>query len=277
MKPDLPVYKLRLNLPYYLFTRDPGYPGVNTNHRITLMIKPRALPLAALLLAPLFQASLLSQETPETLLLKAREAMREAESLALRAAGAFDRRGGEHFKAGRIKESVADFDMAVKLDAKREPWHWRRGISYYYAGEFEKGKKQFEGYQTVDSSDVENATWRYLCMARISGTVTASKGILKIGDDRRVPMRQIYDLYAGKLKPEDVLKAARAGKPAPPELNRRLFYTHLYLGLYYEAAGKEKLAREHLIKAAEDHRIGHYMWDVAHVHANILRAKEKKK
>ncbi len=241
------------------------------------MIKPRALPLVALLLAPLFQASLLSQETPETLLLKAREAMREAESLALRAAGAFDRRGGEHFKAGRIKESVADFDMAVKLDAKREPWHWRRGISYYYAGEFEKGKKQFEGYQAVDSSDVENATWRYLCMARISGTLAASKGILKIGDDRRVPMRQIYDLYAGKLKPEDVLKAARAGKPAPPELNRRLFYTHLYLGLYYEAAGKEKLAREHLIKAAEDHRIGHYMWDVAHVHANILRAKEKKK
>ena len=57
----------------------------------------------------------------------------------------------------------------------------------------------------------------------------------------------------------------------------RLFYTHLYLGLYYEAAGKEKLARGHLIKAADDHRIGHYMWDVAHVHANILRAKEKKK
>jgi len=167
--------------------------------------------------------------------------------------------------------------MAVKLDPKREPWHWRRGISYYYAGEFEKGKKQFEGYQTVDSSDVENATWRYLCMARLSGAAEASKAILKIGDDRRVPMRQIYDLYAGKLKPEDVLKAATAGKPPPPALNMRLFYAHLYLGLYYEAAGREKLARKHLYKAADDHRIGHYMWDVAHVHANILRAKEKKK
>ena len=236
-----------------------------------------SLILAALLLAALPGFRLTAQETPESLLLKATEARREAQDLALRAAAAFDRRGGDHFVAGRIKESVADFDMAVKLDPKREPWHWRRGISYYYAGEFEKGKKQFEGYQTVDSSDVENATWRYLCMARLSGAAEASKAILKIGDDRRVPMRQIYDLYAGKLKPEDVLKAATAGKPPPPALNMRLFYAHLYLGLYYEAAGREELARKHLYKAADDHRIGHYMWDVAHVHANILRAKEKKK
>ena len=236
-----------------------------------------SLILAALLLAALPGFRLTAQETPESLLLKATEARREAQDLALRAAAAFDRRGGDHFVAGRIKKSVADFDMAVKLDPKREPWHWRRGISYYYAGEFEKGKKQFEGYQTVDSSDVENATWRYLCMARLSGAAEASKAILKIGDDRRVPMRQIYDLYAGKLKPEDVLKAATAGKPPPPALNMRLFYAHLYLGLYYEAAGREKLARKHLYKAADDHRIGHYMWDVAHVHANILRAKEKKK
>lgn len=241
------------------------------------MTRIAGLPLAALLLAAATQGRLAAQETPESLLLKAREAEREAQSLALRAAGAFDRRGSEHFKAGRIKESVADFDMAVKLDPKREPWHWRRGISYYYAGEFKNGKNQFEGYQAVDSSDVENATWRYLCMARISGTAAASKAILKIGDDRRVPMRQIYDLYAGELKPEDVLEAARAGKPSAPELNTRLFYAHLYLGLYFEAAGKEELALKHLVKAADDHKIGHYMWDVAHVHANILRAKEKKK
>ena len=241
------------------------------------MIKTISLSLATLLLAALPQLRLSAQETPESLLLKANEARREAQSLALRAAGAFDRRGGLHFIAGRIKESVADFDMAVKLDPKREPWHWRRGISYYYVGKFEEGKKQFEGYQTVDSSDVENATWRYLCMARLSGTAAASKDILKIGDDRRVPMRQIYDLYAGKLKPEDVMKAAQAGTPSPRELNMRLFYTHLYLGLYFEAAGQEALARKHIVKAADDHKIGHYMWDVANVHANILREKAKKK
>ena len=124
------------------------------------MIRTTLLTLAALLLTTLPCPGLPAQETPESLLLKATEARREAQSLSLRAAAAFDRRGGEHFIAGRVKESVADFDMAVKLDPNREPWHWRRGISYYYVGEFEKGRKQFEGYQTVDSSDVENATWR---------------------------------------------------------------------------------------------------------------------
>ena len=85
-----------------------------------------SLNLAALLLAALPGLKLSAQETPESLLLKATEARREAQDLALRAAAAFDRRGGEHFIAGRIKESVADFDAAVKLDPKREPWHWRR-------------------------------------------------------------------------------------------------------------------------------------------------------
>ena len=100
------------------------------------MIKTVSLSLATLLLAALPQLRLAAQDTPESLLLKANEAKREARGLALRAAGAFDRRGGLHFIAGRVKESVADFDMAVKLDPGREPWHWRRGISYYYVGKF---------------------------------------------------------------------------------------------------------------------------------------------
>ena len=47
------------------------------------------------------------------------------------------------------------------LRPDQEPAHWKRGISYYYAGRFDEGRKQFEGYQTVDDNDVENAVWRY--------------------------------------------------------------------------------------------------------------------
>ena len=52
--------------------------------------------------------------------------------------------------------------------------------------------------------------------------------------------------------------------------NQRLFYAHLYLGLWYEVAGKPDEAKEHIF-AAENHKIAHYMWDVAHVHAELLR------
>jgi len=68
-----------------------------------------------------------------------------------------------------------------------------------------------------------------------------------------------------------VLAAVETGRPSAAERNQRLFYAHLYLGLYYEAAGDQKRALEHLRKAADDHKIGHYMWDVARVHVDLRR------
>jgi lipoprotein NlpI len=177
---------------------------------------------------------------------------------------------------GHIEESIADFDRFIRLKPEQEPWHWKRGISYYYAGRWDEGKRQFEGYQTVDDNDVENAVWRYLCMARSSGVPAARDALLKIKQDPRVPMREIYALYAGKAQPADVLAAAQAGSPSEDQLNSRLFYAHLYLGLFYEVAGDTALAKEHLVTAAEKHKIGHYMWNVADVHARRLtKAQEK--
>src|SRR6478609_6014655 len=82
-------------------------------------------------------------------------------------------RGRENFKAGKIDESVADFDQYVQLDPAAENRQWERGISYYYAGQFAKGAKQFEDYQKFHDQDVENSVWRYLCVARASGVEKA--------------------------------------------------------------------------------------------------------
>ena len=191
-------------------------------------------------------------------------------------ASAYQHRGIVQFKAGKIKESIADFDEYIKRVPKAKISHWQRGISYYYAGEYENGRKQFEGYQDFDSNDVENAVWRFMCMVRADGIDKARKAILKIGDDRRVPMRQVYNLYKGDLKPEDVLAAANAGKVGESQRNSQLFYAHLYVGIYYDLVNDKKKAFEHLNKAAEEHRIGHYMWDVARIHRDLL-AKELKK
>jgi lipoprotein NlpI len=191
--------------------------------------------------------------------------------------GTYDLRGSEHFKLGRIAESIADFDKYLEFRPADTPGHWRRGISYYYAGRFEEGAKQFESGHAKNSDDVEEAVWHYLCNARATGVEKARAALLKIGNDRRVPMMQVYALYAGRAKPEDVLAAAVAGKPSPEQLNHQLFYAHLYLGLYYEAAGDKNRALENLTKAAEEHKVGDYMWDVAHVHVNLLRKGQKPK
>ena len=88
-------------------------------------------------------------------------------------------------------------------------------------------------------------------------------------------MRQVYDLFKGDLKPEDVLAAARAGSPPKEQLNQRLFYAYLYVGVYHDLAGDRKNALEQMEQAVE-HRIGHYMWDVARIHRDLLATKAGK-
>ncbi|OAI39395.1 hypothetical protein AYO40_05805 [Planctomycetaceae bacterium SCGC AG-212-D15] len=193
-----------------------------------------------------------------------------------KAAEVYDHRGSLHFKAGHIKESIEDFDRFLALRPAEKPAHWKRGISLYYAERFDDGRQQFDAYQTTDTKDVENAVWHFLCVARKDGVEKARASILKIGEDRRVPMMQVYALFAGKAKPAEVLEAVEQGKPGDKELNARRFYAHLYLGLFAEVNGDAKGALEHLNKATDDYPIGHYMWDVARVARNRLKSEAKK-
>ncbi len=188
-------------------------------------------------------------------------------------ANAYQRRGVARFKLGRVKESAADFDKVVALRPAEKAYHWQRGISLYYAGEYEAGREQFEQHQTVNPSDVENAAWHFLCVARVEGVEQARASLIPIVGDARVPMAQIHALYAGKAKPDDVIAAATAGAPAPQRLRDQLFYAHLYVGLYHEAAGDAKAAKRHIDLAAGEFAQPHYMGDVARVHAKRLEPK----
>src|SRR5207244_800732 len=89
-----------------------------------------------------------------------------AQDRATLSADDYVRRGMDQFQWGHIKESLADFDRAIALAPKQAPYLWQRGISLYYAGRYDDGRKQFELHQTVNGNDVENAAWRFLCMAR---------------------------------------------------------------------------------------------------------------
>lgn len=185
-------------------------------------------------------------------------------------AEALDLRGSAEFMRGRFREAVADFDRALRLRPEKANGHWRRGIALYYAGQNAEGMRQFEGYEKVDTNDVENALWHWMCAARKDGLAKARAGILKIGNDRRVPMMEVYALYRGAVGPEAVLKAALAGDPGERERSQRLFYAHLYLGIYHDLLGEKKKAIEHLAQAAGKYRIGHYMGEVARVHHDLL-------
>jgi lipoprotein NlpI len=188
-------------------------------------------------------------------------------------ATAYARRGEEHFMRGEFKQSLADFDEQIHLAPDSAPGHWQRGISCYYVGEYAEGAKQFAAYHSkVDDNDVENSIWRCMCMTRASGLKKARADILVVKRDRRVAMMEAYQMFAGKIEPEAVLKAAETDA-SPEQLNQQQFYANLYVGLFYDITGHPDLARSHL-RVAESHRIDHYMWEVARVHAGLLGQRQ---
>jgi lipoprotein NlpI len=150
--------------------------------------------------------------------------------------------------------------------------HWKRGIAYYYAGEYEKGKQQFELHQTVNPQDVENAAWHFLCVARTPrGTIEAAqKSLISITRDRRIPMAEIQQMFAGTMKPDQVMEA---GKKAGPTAQ---FYADLYVGLYYEALGRQEDSLRYIVAAAENSAAkNNYMGDVARVHVKLRKDAAK--
>jgi len=198
----------------------------------------------------------------------------EALKLDPKAAMVYQQRGLERFKLARIEESVADFDKYIELVPQEAANHWQRGIACYYAKAYAAGRRQFELHQTVNPDDVENAVWHFLCVARGASVEKARESLMKITEDPRVPMMQIYAFFGGKGSAEDVLASAKAGNPPPAVLKQRLFYAHLYIGLYHEAAGNDKEAREHIFKAADEYGMENPMGDVARVHAVLIRKQK---
>lgn len=186
----------------------------------------------------------------------------------LGSARAYVARGMERFCDNQIERSIADFDRAAKLDPRISPRLWQRGISLYYAGRFKAGRKQFESHKAVNPHDVENAAWHFLCVARMESIEAARKVLIRIDTrrDTRVPMSEVYELYAGRGSEEVVIGAAERDGSEEARM-----YAHLYLGLYHEVAGDEEEARDHMEKAASAKLEGHYMHDVAKVH---LRQRE---
>jgi tetratricopeptide (TPR) repeat protein len=173
-------------------------------------------------------------------------------------------RAVQDFQDGRFAESAAGFDNLARLIPDEAPELWQRGIALYYAGRYGDCRRQFESHRTVNPNDVENAAWHFLCVARAESPAKAKAALLPVGPDARVPMRQVYQMFSGALTPEDVLKAGGT------QLDSQ-FFAHLYLGLYFEAIGRNDRALEHIRTAAADrYKVGGYMHMVAQVHLKTL-------
>ena len=180
-------------------------------------------------------------------------------------------RANARFSQGDIAGAIKDYDQIIALDKSSGPYLWQRGLALYYAGKYKEGREQFESHQKVNSQDVENAAWHFLCVARQKGLATARQKLIKIDGDSRIPMPEVFQLFAGKADDENVIAAFKK-----EDSRTGAYYGYLYLGLYHEAKGDKAKSLGYIRKAID---VNPYhpeilMGRIADIHLKLRKNKQ---
>lgn len=179
--------------------------------------------------------------------------------------------GDASFFAGEFSTCVETYDRVIDEAPMTKPQLWQRGLALYYAERFADGVEQFESHQELNTEDVENAVWHLLCAARVEGLEKARKNLIPIRGDTRIPMKEVYELFAGRMEPEQVLKTARetgVTDESDPRNQLQRYFAHLYIGLYHEMQQEPDQCRQSMTEAARICPLGkdNFMGQVARVH-----------
>ncbi|WP_348547931.1 tetratricopeptide repeat protein [Chthoniobacter sp.] len=172
-------------------------------------------------------------------------------------------RGDLFLFLGDYTDSIADFQKMIELDPTQDAQHWRLGIAYYFAGQYAKAQKQFEKYHSFDGHDRENGIWKFLAQERIDGVAKARAEMLTYTEFDREPFPALYEMYAGKRTPDEVLAEMDSkGLTKDPLV---AFDGYYYTGLQEALLGHRPRAIELLRKAVDimpgpEHV---YMWNIA--------------
>jgi tetratricopeptide (TPR) repeat protein len=178
----------------------------------------------------------------------------------------------EAFREGQVEKSIKLFDQAEAAEPRMDPYLWQRGLSYYYANDFEKASQQFRRDVSANPLDVEEIVWDIASQLRISPSefpVPQAMSLPPLEKDRRPIMASVYQLYRGNANEEALAKAGHAsGKPSDE------FYSLLYLGLFAEARQEPSKAENYMRQATHTPyatSVGRsdYMTAVARVHCQL--------
>jgi len=189
----------------------------------------------------------------------------------------YSKRGDRHLFLGQFPEAVADFEKMIELDPSEDAPHWRLGIAYYFAGQFGKSAKQFEKYHAYDGHDRENGIWKFLAQVKADGVEKARAEMLQYAEFDREPFPSLYEMFAGKHTPDEVL--AEVEKKGLAGDHAVAFFANYYTGLEEARLGHRDRALALLQKAIDDPvtRAGGYMWEVARLQWEQLRTEAANK
>lgn len=172
-----------------------------------------------------------------------------------------------NFRLGDFRKSVIDFDDVLRLDSQQARNAWMRGISLYYAGEYEAGRRQFEFVQRNHPDDIENALWKFMCTAKYHGLGVARVTLVTKNKDSREPMEQIHAFYKGRISESEFLAGLESLQGSPAQIKQAKFFGYMYLGLFYDAIGENDKSFDNVRQAVGPYYSeGQFLAVVADVH-----------
>ncbi|MEM6778490.1 MAG: tetratricopeptide repeat protein [Planctomycetota bacterium] len=173
-------------------------------------------------------------------------------------------------RSGDAKAAVEQFDFYADLRPEQGPYLWQRGIALYFVGRFEDGVEQFKIHREVNSKDVENAAWHFLCLAKLESPEKARQLVLPAPDDPRPTMKEILEMLrtGNTSNVSDRMKECEG----QPDEGVAAFYGNFYLGLHADALGQRKEATKFMGRAAAKAPMG-YMGDIARVYLEFLESQ----
>lgn len=158
--------------------------------------------------------------------------------------------GEQFYAAADMQRSVQAYDLVLEANPDLKPRLWQRGLALYYNQEYLRGVEQFESHQTLNTQDVENSVWHLLCQSKLSSVDAARQSMIQIEGDFRVPMKQVFEMFAGTGTPEDVLNACGYQAGSLRE-SSELYHGLIYVGLYHEMMGDQKASLDAMEQAVE--------------------------
>ena len=96
------------------------------------------------------------------------------------------------------------------------------------------------------------------------------RDLLKYEKDDRPPYPLLYEMFAGRLSPDQVFSEIEEVDYPENYRSRVLFHANLYVGIYAELVEQNKEMAKKLLKKAFENEYGQstgtYMWQVARLH-----------
>jgi tetratricopeptide (TPR) repeat protein len=176
------------------------------------------------------------------------------------------------FRDGRLARAVEDFDRLAEMAPQRMPELWQRGVALSLAGRHDDARRQFEAHRRVNTNDVELSAWHYFSVAKLEGPAQARSALLPVSGDPRVPMPEIWRLYAGQAEANAVFAAAESVSDEATGAAAR-FYARLYVAMYLDAHGRPTEALPLAREAAAHSAAYDFLGQAARLYAEQLAAR----